>query len=90
MTSDAPDDDGVQRREPGDGRSPNDEFFKQTFQSVEHAVGLLRSGLPLAVSQRVDWDTLEQLPTEHIDEWFDKRYSDVLFRARLLQQGRAG
>ena len=78
-----PSDTDVSRREPGDSANPHDEFFKQTFQSVEHATALLRSGLPVAVRDRIDWDTLEQVPTEHIDDWFSKRVGDVLFRAQL-------
>lgn len=73
----------AEKLEAGRG-SPHDEFFKESFQSAEHAASLLSSALSPELSRRVDWSTLVPAPTEHIDEWLVKRYSDVFFRARLF------
>jgi hypothetical protein len=68
--------------------SPHDELFKQTFQSIEEARSLLASALPKEVAARIDWSTLKNEPTEHVDPHLTKRYGDLHFRA-LFIGGRA-
>src|SRR5690606_30265909 len=68
---------------PRDDRASHDSLVKQTFQSPEHAASLLRTAMPAELSERIDWTTLEQVPSELVGDWFDRRLGDVLFRARF-------
>ena len=62
---------------------PHDSLFKWVFSEPEHAEGELKLLLPPEVSQRIDWNTLERLPTSFIDEEFSKRHADVAFTVEL-------
>ena len=63
--------------------NPHDSLFKWVFSEPEHAEGELKLLLPPKVSQRIDWNTLERLPTSFIDEELSKRHADVAFTADL-------
>jgi predicted transposase/invertase (TIGR01784 family) len=63
--------------------TPHDALFKLTFSDPAHAAPLLRTALPPALADRIDWDTLERLPTHFITEELRARQTDLLFRVRL-------
>ncbi len=42
-------------------KNPHDHFFKSIFSVPENAEGELRYLLPVGVSERIDWSTLEKL-----------------------------
>jgi predicted transposase/invertase (TIGR01784 family) len=64
-------------------QTPHDRLFHHVFSNPVHAAGELRSLLPAGISQRIDWATLEALPTRVIDKKLAEFRSDILFRAEL-------
>ena len=48
--------------------SPHDALFKYVFSQPEHAASALRSLLPEALSQRLDWSSLELQPASFVGE----------------------
>lgn len=64
-------------------RTPHDALFKFTFSDPDNAAGILRSVLPAAVADRIDFDTLRLEPGSFIDEALSGRHSDCLFAAWL-------
>ncbi len=69
--------------EEGGARTPHDRLFHYVFSNPIHAEGELRTLLPAELSRRVDWSTLEALPTRLVDQKLAERRSDILFRAKL-------
>lgn len=63
--------------------TPHDRLFHHVFSNPIHARGELETLLPVTISHRIDWTTLEALPTRVIDRRLAEFRSDVLFRANL-------
>jgi len=68
--------------------SPHDALFRHTFGQPEHAAGLFKARLPLAIVEAIDWSTLTLEPGSFVDDNLTWRHSDLLFRASL-QPGHA-
>ena len=66
-----------------DLHSPHDKFFKETFSRKKSASAYLRAYLPKAISQRVDFNSLELFPGEYIDKALKASSSDLVFRVGL-------
>jgi hypothetical protein len=64
---------------------PHDALFKAAFEHPIHAAGLLRSVLPAAAAAAIDWATLERLPGSFVDPRLTDSHTDLLFRAKLLE-----
>jgi predicted transposase YdaD len=58
----------------------HDALFKWTFSQPEHAAGELRAVLPRALVDRIDFSSLELCPGSFVDEAFQDRHTDLLFR----------
>jgi len=63
--------------------TPHDALFKQVFSQPDHAAAELRCVLPEAVSQHIDWETLEPQPGSFVDEELRERHADLLYTVRL-------
>ncbi len=66
--------------------TPHDALFKAVFSQPEHAAVELRSVLPPALVERIDWSTLALEAGSYVDEALRERQSDLLFRAALGEQ----
>ncbi|HEX5659804.1 MAG TPA: Rpn family recombination-promoting nuclease/putative transposase [Polyangiales bacterium] len=77
--------------EPGDDNDahvvaqPHDALFRRTFSDPVHVAGELRAVLPPALVARVDFTTLEVLPSSFVDETLRAKESDLLLSARFHQ-----
>src|SRR5690606_3432040 len=58
---------------------PHDALFRYVFSQPEHAAGELQAVLPPALSARLDWSSLELLPSSFVDERLGERQADLLF-----------
>lgn len=63
--------------------NPHDAYFRQVLARPANAAGELRTAMPDAVAERVDWDTLVLQPCSFVSQQLRSRYSDLLFRTRL-------
>jgi predicted transposase/invertase (TIGR01784 family) len=63
-------------------QSPHDAIFKGLLGKPEHARGVLREVVPVAVAKAIDWQTLTQIPGNFIDLELRQQYTDLLFSAR--------
>ncbi|MCU0671338.1 MAG: Rpn family recombination-promoting nuclease/putative transposase [Myxococcota bacterium] len=63
--------------------TPHDALFKAFFSDPVHAVDVLRSALPGALSARIEWASLEVVPGSFVDDELRERQSDLPFRANL-------
>jgi predicted transposase/invertase (TIGR01784 family) len=59
--------------------SPHDALFKAIAGQIEHARALLRSLLPPAVAEALDWQTLALCPGSFVDPVLRGRHADLLF-----------
>ena len=59
--------------------TPHDALFKYVFSQPEHAASELRSVLPVALSEHLDWSSLEPQPASFVDERLSGRQADLLF-----------
>jgi len=59
--------------------SPHDALFKAVFGQPEHARGALRSVVPVAVAEALDWPTLAHCSGSFIDPVLSGRHTDLLF-----------
>jgi predicted transposase/invertase (TIGR01784 family) len=59
--------------------SPHDTLFKAVFGQPEHARGALRSVVPPAVAEALDWSSLAPCSGNFVDPVLRERYTDVLF-----------
>jgi predicted transposase/invertase (TIGR01784 family) len=67
---------------------PHDALFKAAFEHPEHAGALLRSILPPAIRDAIDWTTLTHEPGSFIDRELDDDHADLLFAAKLVASPR--
>ena len=58
-------------------------LFHLTFSEPEHAASLLRTILPAAVANAIDWRSLRLVPGSFVDEALKTRHTDLLFTARM-------
>ncbi len=63
--------------------TPHDALFKGIFSEPEVAAAELRSVVPRALAERIDWATLSLQPGSFVDEKLERREADLLFEARL-------
>jgi predicted transposase/invertase (TIGR01784 family) len=63
--------------------TPHDALFRFAFSRPEHAAGELRTVLPEALVQELDFDTLSTVPGSFVDEALAGRASDLLFSIDL-------
>lgn len=62
---------------------PHDRLFRLVFADPEHAVPLLRSALPAAIAETIDWRTLTRCPPLQHGRKGKQTICDLLFSARL-------
>ena len=62
--------------------TPHDALFKVFFSTPEHAADVLRSALPAAVSEHIDWSSLRTDDGTRVDASLRESRSDLLLRAR--------
>jgi predicted transposase/invertase (TIGR01784 family) len=65
------------------GHNPHDTLFKRVFSHVGHAEGELRTVLPAALVERLDFSTLRVCPGSYVDEASRWRHTDLLYSVRL-------
>ncbi len=68
-------------------RRPHDGLFKLTFTDPETAAGELRSILPTAISDAIDWSTLRVEDGTLLAADLSERFADILYTVQLGQQG---
>ena len=66
--------------------TPHDALFKYVFQQPEHAEGELRHVLPRAVTERIDWNTLQLEEGSFVDDELRERHADLLYSVQLAGQ----
>jgi predicted transposase/invertase (TIGR01784 family) len=59
--------------------SPHDALFKEVLGKPEHARGALRSIVPAAVADALDWASLARCAGSFIDPVLSERHTDLLF-----------
>jgi predicted transposase/invertase (TIGR01784 family) len=62
---------------------PNDAFFKSVFSEPAHAVAFFQNHLPAAIATRIDWATLELVPTSFVKSTLRQVHSDLIFSVRV-------
>jgi predicted transposase/invertase (TIGR01784 family) len=67
--------------------NPHDALFKSVFGEPEHARGVLRSVVPSALGEVLDWSTLTLRPGSFVDEALRPRHTDLLFSATRTSSG---
>ncbi|MGZ8247262.1 Rpn family recombination-promoting nuclease/putative transposase [Methylomagnum sp.] len=60
----------------------HDRFFRETFSRRDVAEGFLRSYLPPAVAERIDWHSLEIAKDSFIEKALRHHFSDLLYSVR--------
>ncbi|MDI1450190.1 Rpn family recombination-promoting nuclease/putative transposase [Polyangium sp. 6x1] len=63
--------------------NPHDALFQYVFSNPEHAGPALRTMLPAALVQAIDFSTLALSPGHFVDPELDGHRSDLLFSAKL-------
>ena len=69
--------------------SPHDALFKAVLGKPEHARGALRTVVPAAVAEALDWQTLANCPGSFIDPVLTGRHADSLFSVAWRGGGEA-
>jgi predicted transposase/invertase (TIGR01784 family) len=69
--------------------SAHDALFKAVFGQPEHARGALRSVVPPAIADALDWPSLTAGPSSFIDEALGARHADLLFSVAWRDGGEA-
>jgi predicted transposase YdaD len=70
-------------------RTPHDALFKRLFSIPEHVRDEVAALLPASVVEAIDWETLRQERAEVVAPGLEMRASDVIYRARLKDDGEA-
>jgi predicted transposase/invertase (TIGR01784 family) len=63
--------------------SPHDKFFKSAMADIRVAKDFLKTHLPPAVQEAIDFETLALEPTSYVDESLKKVRSDILYQVKL-------
>lgn len=61
--------------------APHDALFKAVFSHPEHARGALRSVVPAAMAEALDWSTLTLQPGSFVDPGLNPSHTDLLYAA---------
>src|SRR5688572_31151838 len=69
--------------------SVHDLMFKWVFGNPEHARGALRSVVPPALAEALDWSTLEPRPGNFVSGAMRQLYTDLVFSASWRNKHRA-
>jgi len=69
--------------------TPHDAIFRGVLGQPEHARGTLRSAMPAAVAEALDWPTLAQCPGSFVDPALNERHTDLLFSVAWRDGGQA-
>jgi predicted transposase YdaD len=62
---------------------PYERSFRNTFSTPENATQLIRGNLPVDISERIDWASIEDISGFFFDKESAWRHKDLLFRASL-------
>jgi predicted transposase/invertase (TIGR01784 family) len=62
--------------------SPHDALFKAVLGQSEHARGALRTIVPAALAEALDWSTLTLRPGSFVDAALTHQHTDLLYSAR--------
>lgn len=62
--------------------TPHDALFKAVFGQPEHARGILRSIVPAAVGEAIDWRALTLCPGSFVDAALAHQHTDLLYSTR--------
>ncbi len=65
---------------------PNDAFFKDVFSQPEYAVAFFQDHLPAALAAKVDWPSLNVLPSSFVKSSLQQIHSDLLFSVKISGQ----
>ena len=69
--------------------NPHDLVFKAVFGQPEHARGMLRSIVPAALAEALDWSTLTLQPGSFVDTALHHQHTDLLYAAARRDGGEA-
>ena len=61
----------------------HDEFFYEEFSNPQNAVDLLKNALPVELSQRLDYTSVNIENSRYVDDFFKNSYSDLLISATI-------
>ncbi len=61
--------------------NPHDALFKAVLGKPEHARGALRSVVPAALAEALDWQTLTLRPSSFVDLALKEQHTDLLYSA---------
>ena len=70
-------------QEMAEGRTPHDVLFKLMMERPDVARAYLEVELPISLSRRVDWDSLQYQPTNFSEPIISEKRSDILLSLRL-------
>ena len=59
--------------------NPHDALFKGVLGTPEHARGVLRTLVPAALAEALDWQTLTLCPGSFVDEALQEQHTDLLY-----------
>ncbi len=62
--------------------TPHDALFKAVFGQPEHARGILRSIVPAAIGEAIDWRALTLCPGSFVDAALAHQHTDLLYSTR--------
>lgn len=61
--------------------NPHDALFKAVLGQVEHARGALRSWVPAALAEEIDWPALALQPGSFVDQALKEQHTDLVYSA---------
>ena len=70
--------------------SIHDKLCWTAFEDVKDAIAELRSVLPEALVQQLDWSSLRPLPERFVDEVMRDSHADRLYQVRCSGEGSGG
>src|SRR5262249_27837065 len=77
------------RLSPRMSHTPHHALFKAVFDKPEHARGALRSALPVALAEALDWPTLASCAGSFVDAALRPHHTDLLFSVAWRDGGEA-
>ncbi|HEU4420184.1 MAG TPA: Rpn family recombination-promoting nuclease/putative transposase [Planctomycetota bacterium] len=63
--------------------TPHDTLFRLAFERLANARDLLRTALPRAIAEGIDWRSLRVIDASFVDRRLRKSQADLLFSARV-------
>lgn len=67
--------------------NPHDAIFKAVLGKPEHARGVLRSVVPAALAEALDWSALTLQPGNFVDLALKEQFTDLLYSATWRDGG---